>query len=243
MGAGQALSAIGSYQTASSQTAAKNQQIAANYNQRRVAYEKGNLDRLAIYNTKLTETSINQDEIGVAVLNAISTDTLAEAESDRQLEAALQKIKLAKLRGTGVADEGGRSRSFGQNQLRAAGRSEGAIAAQRERLSVGSFVSRRKKLEEANQARTAQWRAVNMGPGIAGPAPEMPTFLKGPSKLGLVVGLAGAAFNAAAPAFKSKPGIQGGGAGAGTTVTDAIPDMGYNTELMSGFVPSSGSYT
>ena len=128
MGAGQAISAIGSYQSASSQTAAKNQQIAANYNQRRVAYEKGNLDRLAIYNAQ-----------------------------------------------------------------------------------VASFISKRRTIEEANQERIKQWRSVNLGPGEAGPAPEMPTFLKGPSKLGLAVGLAGAALTAAAPAFKSKPGLEGGG--------------------------------
>ena len=229
MGAGQAISAIGSYQSASAQTAAKNRQIAANYNQRKVAYEKGNLDRLAIYQAKLIDVDINQDEIGLAARNAISTNTLAEAEADRQLEAKLQEIQLAKLKGTRVANEGGRSRSYGKNAMLRAGRAEGAIAGQRERLSVASFVSKRSALEKANQERVAQWRSVNMGPGEAGPAPEMPTFLKGPSKLGLVVGLAGAALTAAAPAFKNKPGIQGGG---GTKVTDP--------GLMSGFVPSSG---
>jgi len=234
MGAGQAMSAIGSYQSASSQTAAKNRQIAANYNQRRVAYEKGNLDRLAIYQAKVTDVAINQDEIGLAAQNAISTNTLAEAEADRQLEAKLQEIQLGKLKGTGVANEGGRSRSYGKNVMLRAGRAEGAIAGQRERLSVASFVSKRSALEKANQERVAQWRSVNMGPGEAGPAPEMPTFLKGPSKLGLVVGLAGAALTAAAPALNTKPGLQGsgGGAGGGTKVTDP--------GLMSGFVPSSG---
>ena len=211
MGAGQAISAIGSYQSASSQTAAKNQQIAANYNQRKAAYEKGNLDRLAIYNAQVMDTKINQDEIGFAARNAISTNTLAEAEADRQLEAKLQEIQLKKLKGTGVADEGGRARSFGKNAMLAAGRAEGAIAGQRERLSVASFVSKRRALEEANQERIKQWRSVNLGPGEAGPAPEMPKFLKGPSKLGLAVGLAGAALTAAAPAFKSKPNTSGTG--------------------------------
>ena len=225
MGAGQAISAIGSYQSASSQTAAKNQQIAANYNQRKAAYEKGNLDRLAIYNTQVMDTKINQDEIGFAARNAISTNTLAEAEADRQLEAKLQQIQLAKLKGTGVANEGGRSRSYGKNQILAAGRSEGAIAAQRDRLSVASFVSRRRTIEEANQERIKQWRSVNLGPGEAGPAPEMPTFLKGPSKLGLAVGLAGAALTAAAPAFANKPGIQGGGT---NPINPSAPSINQN---------------
>jgi hypothetical protein len=224
MGAGQAISAIGSYQSASSQTAAKNQQIAANYNQRKAAYEKGNLDRLAIYNTQVMDTKINQDEIGLAARNAISTDTLAEAEADRQLEAKLQDIQLKKLKGTGVADEGGRSRSFGKNQILAAGRAEGAIAAQRERLSVASFISKRQNLERANQERIKQWRSVNLGPGEAGPAPEMPTFLKGPSKLGLAVSLAGAALTAAAPAFASKPGISG----STNPINPAAPSINQN---------------
>ena len=224
MGAGQAISAIGSYQSASSQTAAKNQQIAANYNQRKAAYEKGNLDRLAIYSTQVMDTKINQDEIGLAARNAISTNTLAEAEADRQLEAKLQDIQLKKLKGTGVADEGGRSRSFGKNQILAAGRAEGAIAAQRERLSVASFISKRQNLERANQERIKQWRSVNLGPGEAGPAPEMPTFLKGPSKLGLVVGLAGAALTAAAPAFAKKPGLSG----STNPINPAAPSINQN---------------
>ena len=55
MGAFQAVSAVAGFNQASSQTDAKNKQILANYNQRRVAYEKGNLDRLAIYGTKVTD--------------------------------------------------------------------------------------------------------------------------------------------------------------------------------------------
>jgi hypothetical protein len=40
MGVGQAASAIGGYQSQVAQTEARNNQLAANYNQRRVAYEK-----------------------------------------------------------------------------------------------------------------------------------------------------------------------------------------------------------
>ena len=70
---------------------------------------------------------------------------------------------------------------FGKNVTLKAGRAEGAIA-QRDRLSV-AFIANRKALEQANQERIKQWRSVNMGPGEAGPAPEMPKFLKGPSDL------------------------------------------------------------
>lgn len=224
MGAGQAMSAIGGYQTASAKTAAQNRQIAANYNQRKASYEKGNLDRIAIYSTKVIDAKLNQDEIGLAAQNAISTNTLAEEEADRKLESKLNDIQLAKLKGTGVADEGGRSRSFGKNAMLKAGRAEGAIAGQRDRLSVASFIGRRQVLEKANQDRIAQWRSVNMGAGEAGPAPELPKFVKGPSKLGLAVGLAGAALTAAAPAFKSKPGIEGGGEGLTEWNTDMAVD-------------------
>ena len=183
-----------------------------------------NLDRLAIYNAQVIDTKINQDEIGFAAQNAISTNSLAEAEADRQLEAKLQQIQLAKLKGTGVANEGGRSRSYGKNQILAAGRSEGAIAATRDRLSVASFVSKRQTIEEANQERIKQWRSVNMGPGEAGPAPEMPKFLKGPSKLGLAVSLAGAALTAAAPAFKAKPGLSG----STNPINPSVPNINQN---------------
>ena len=243
MGAGQAISAIGGYSSQVSQTNAKNQQIKANYDQRRVAYEKGNLDRLAIYQTKLIDVKLNQDEIGLAARNAISDNTLAEAEADRQLEAKLQSIQVAKLKGTGVADEGGRSRSFGKNVTLKAGRAEGAIAGQRERLSVATFIANRKALEQANQERIKQWRSVNLGPGEAGPAPEMPTFLKGPSKLGLAVQLAGAALTAAAPAFASKPPLSGGGAGAGagagagTKLTDASAYLNTSPSQFTGGTP------
>tara|TARA_R100000458_G_C8273899_1_gene248787 strand:- start:2527 stop:3255 length:729 start_codon:yes stop_codon:yes gene_type:complete len=224
MAAGQAVSAIAGFQAASAQTAAKNKQIAANYNQRKASYEKGNLDRLAIYHTKVIDTEINQDTIGLAAVRAISDNTLAEAEADRQLEAKLQQIKIAKLKGTGVANEGGRSRSFGRNQMLAAGRSEGAIADQRERLSVATFIKNRKALEEANQARVSQWRSVNMGPGEAGPAPAMPKFAKGPSKLGLALNLAGAALTAAAPAFKAKPGLSG----STNPINPSVPNINQN---------------
>lgn len=222
MGAVQAVSAVNSYNQQASQTNAKNKQILANYNQRAAAYEKGNLDRLAIYATKVTDVKINQDEIGIAALNAISTDTLAEAEADRQLEAKLQAIQLAKLKGSGVADEGGRARSYGRNPLLAAGRQQGAIMAQRERLKVGSLINKNQKLAQANRARTEQWRSVNLGAGQAGPAPKVPKFLKGPSKLGLMLNLAGAALTAASGAGSSaSSGIQGGGASAGTKLTNA----------------------
>ena len=46
MGVGQAASAIGGYQSQVSQDRSKNNQLAANYNPRKSAYEKGNLTEL-----------------------------------------------------------------------------------------------------------------------------------------------------------------------------------------------------
>ena len=72
---------------------------------------------------------------------------IAEAEADRQLEAKLQQIQISKLRGA-ATNEGGRARSYGKNRIREAGRAEGAIAGQRERLSVASFIAERQAIED-----------------------------------------------------------------------------------------------
>ena len=230
-GAGQAITAIGGFQAQSDQTAAQNKQTAATYNQQKAAYEKGNLDRLAIYKAKVIDTEINQDDIGVAVRNAISNNTLAESQAQSQLDVKLQDIKLTKLKGTGVANEGGRSRTAGKNVTLAAGRQEGAIAAQRDRLRVSTVASNRQLFDQANQERVAQWRSVNMGPGVAGPAPVMPEFLEGPSTLALGLQLAGAAATAFAPA------LDGASVKPGTSSTES-----FAPELKSSFDPTYEAY-
>ena len=245
MGVGQAASAIGGYQSQVAQTEARNNQLAANYNQRRVAYEKGNLDRIAGYGAKVIDTDLAIDEAGFAASRAQSKVQTEEDNLIRVLEQKDQNLELKGLVGTGKASEGGRSRTYGKNVELARGRARGAIEAQKDALRVRGFAQRREVVERANQARRKAYRGIAMGPGEAGPAPEMPKFLKGPSKLALGIQLAGAAVTAAAPMFKAKPpGFDPGTAAPpGISLTSPIPDMGYNVQLQSGFVPSTGSFT
>ena len=209
MGLGQAAMAVGGFQSKTQQTNQQNKQIAGKYNQERVSYELGNLQRLAIQGTKEIDVEINQDAIATSVSKAISNSTLNEAEANRRLEEKLQSIDLAALKGTGKADEGGRSRSYGKNIRLKSGQGIGSLLAQRSRLGVAGFAERRELIYKAEQDRIAQWRQVNQGAGEAGPAPVMPKFIKGPSKLALGLQLAGAAATAFAPTFKGQPGTAG----------------------------------
>ena len=205
MGVGQAASAIGGYQSQVAQTEARNNQLAANYNQRRVAYEKGNLDRIAGYGAKVIDTELAIDEAGAEASRAQSKVQTEEDNLIRLLEQKDQNLEVKGLVGTGKASEGGRSRTYGKNQALARGRARGAIESQKDLLRVRGFAQRREVVERANQARRKAYRGIAMGPGEAGPAPEMPKFLKGPSKLALGIQLAGAALTAAAPMMKAKP--------------------------------------
>ncbi len=209
MGLGQAAMAVGGFQSKTQQTNEQNKQIAGKYNQQRVSYELGNFQRLAIQGTKEIDVKLNQDAIASSASNAISNSTLQESEANRRMEEKLQSIEVAALKGTGEANEGGRSRSFGKNIRLKTGQAIGSLQAQRSRLGVAGFAARREILIKAQQDRIAQWRQVNQGAGEAGPAPEMPTFIKGPSKLALGLQLAGAAATAFAPAFKGSPGTSG----------------------------------
>lgn len=224
MGLGQAASAVGGFQSKTQQTKEKNRQIANNYNQRRVSYELGNLQRLGMQGTKEIDVEINQDAIGLSASRAISNSTLQESEANRRIEEKLQSIELAKLKGTGKSDEGGKARTYGKNTRLKLGQAIGSLQAGRSRLGVAGFADRRAILDKARLDRIKQWRTVNLGAGEAGPAPEMPTFIKGPSKLALGLQLAGAAATAFAPAFKGKPGTSG----AEGALTEWNTDMDFN---------------
>lgn len=205
MGVGQAASAIGGYQSQVAQTRARNNQLAANYNQRKSAYEKGNLDRIAGYGAKVIDTELAIDEAGAEASRAKSK---VETEEDNLIRLLSQKdsnLQVQGLVGTGKASEGGRSRTYGKNQELARGRARGSIQAQKDQLRVRGFAQRREIVEKANQARRKAYRGIAMGAGEAGPAPVMPKFLEGPSKLALGIQLAGAALTAAAPMMKAKP--------------------------------------
>ncbi len=208
-GLGAAATAVGGFQSQNEQTRVQNQQIADRYNRDRVNYELGNLQKLAIQGTKEIDSDINQDAIAFSASNAIANSFLSEAETNRRLEERLQSIELAALKGTGKADEGGRSRSYGKNIELKSGQAIGSLMGQRSRLGVAGFSQRREIINKAQKDRIAEWRRVNLGAGHSGPGPAKPTFMKGPSKLALGLQLAGAAGTAFAPAFKGSPGLSG----------------------------------
>ena len=229
MGIGQAASAIGGYQSQVAQTEARNNQLAANYNQRKSAYEKGNLDRIAGYGAKIIDTDLAIDEAGFAASRARSKIETEEDNLLRLLEQQDTNLQLKGLMGTGKASEGGRSKTYGKNIELVRGRARGALQAQKDALRVRGFAQRREVIEKANEARRKAYRGVAMGPGIAGPAPEMPTFLKGPSKLALGIQLAGAAVTAAAPMFKAEtPGFK-----------PQTPTPGVNVDAVQQYMPTS----
>ncbi len=218
-GLGAAATAVGGFQSQNEQTRVQNRQIADKYNNDRVNYELGNLQRLAIQGTKELDSEINQDALALSASNAISQSTIEEADASRRLEQKLQDIQIAQLKGSGKASEGGRARSFDKNSSLTAGRSIGSLQAQRARLGVAGFAARRATINDYEQKRIAEWRKVSLGAGEAGPAPKKPTFAKGPSKLALGLNLAMAGATAVSPMFKSKPGLSPGAGSQG------IPDV------------------
>ena len=224
MGVGQAASAIGGYQSQVAATDARNKQIANDYNQRKSLYEKSELDRVTAYSTSLVDVDIAQDEAALAASRAGGEIDLQEAEALAQILQAEQDAQVKRMIGTGQAAEGGRARSFGANQERAIGRQEGNLRAARKDLAVKSFIERRRAIEEAEVARIKYWRQVNMGAGLAAPAPEMPEFLKGPNPMTLVGQLALTTVGAMAGA-----GVFSGGGGAASAGTVGATQQTVNT--------------
>lgn len=228
MGVGQAATAIGGYQSQVAQTNAQDDQLAAGYNQRRVGYEKGNLDRIAGYGAKVVDTNIAADEAGLSASRAKAKIEEEEDALIRLLEQKDTNLQLKSLAGTGKASEGGRARSYGKNMELATGRARGAIQDQKDSLRVRGFSQRRQVIEKGNQARRKAYRSIAMGPGEAGPAPEMPKFLKGPSKLALGIQLAGVALSTGASIAKANP----------AGFKPKTPTQGINVDAVQQYMPT-----
>jgi hypothetical protein len=222
MGVGQAASAIGGYQSQVAATDARNKQIANDYNQRKSLYQKSELDRVNAYSTALVDVGIAQDEAALAASQAGGEIDLQEIEALSQILQAEQDAQLKRMIGTGKAAEGGRARSYGANQERAIGRQEGNLLAAREDLSVKAFIERRKAVEKAEVARIKYWRQVNMGAGLAAPAPAMPEFLKGPNPMALVGQLALTTVGAMASAGVFSGGSSAASAGSGAASAGTV---------------------
>lgn len=186
-----ALGAIGRNQSAKAQAAAKNRSIANQANQRNRQYELDTLQGVAAYNTDLIDVSMQQDEASLAAMRAFSEEDLKLQDAEDQVRLAQQQIAIKRL-GLKRANEGGRSRSYGLNDIKEQGRAESLLYSNLERQTIASF---RRNLDSKRKADAQRQKLFTQvaNPYRPGPAPSQDIeFVKGPSNLGLVAELGGA---------------------------------------------------
>ena len=199
-----AASAIGQYQSASAAAAAKNRDIANKANQRNRQYELETLQGVAEYNQAKMDVARKQEEVGLEYSRISSEEQLKADDEINKYILADQDLVL-KLLGSEQADEGGRARNRGSNVRRAIGRQRGANVANLTRQRIASKI----RLDDARRKAGAQRQSLFASvanPYTPGPAPSQDIeFVKGPSPLGLIGGLAGAAVSGATTYNKFAP--------------------------------------
>jgi hypothetical protein len=199
-----AASAVGQYQSARAQTAAKNRAIANKANQRNRQYELETLQGVAEYNQAKVDVALKQQEVGLEYSRTASEEQLKTDDEINQYILADQDLAI-KLLASEATDEGGRSRSRGATVRRALGRQRGANAANLIRQRTASKI----RLDDARRRAGAQRQSLFASvanPYTPGPAPSQDIeFVKGPSPLGLIGGLAGAAVSGATTYNKFAP--------------------------------------
>jgi|TARA_Y100000033_G_scaffold11547_1_gene10726 hypothetical protein len=210
-----AAGAIGAHQDAQARAAAQNRSIANKANQRNRQYELETLQGIAEYNAAKVDVKRKQEEVGLEFSRAASDEQLREDDEINQYVLQDQELALKLMAGAEVA-EGGRSRSRGKNLRLAIGRQRGANVANLARGRIASKI----RLDDARRRGSAQRQSLYSSvanPYRPGPAPSQDIeFVKGPSPLGLVAGVAGAAvqgastYNNFAPDSKRIGGPKGG---------------------------------
>jgi hypothetical protein len=186
-----ALGAIGRNQSAQAQAAAQNRSIANQANQRNRQYELDSLQGIADYNQQVMDVSMQQDEASLAAMRAFSEEDLKLQDAEDQIRVAQQEMAAKRL-GVKTANEGGRSRSYGLNDIKEQGRAEALLYSNLERQTIASY---RRNLDTKRQADAQRQKLFTQvaNPYRSGPAPSQNVeFVKGPSKLGLVAELGGA---------------------------------------------------
>lgn len=191
-----ALGAVGAHQDATAQAEAQNRSIANKANQRNRQYELTNLRGIAEYNQAVTDVKREQDAQSLAFSGFAAEEELAKDDRINQYLAADQTL-VAKLLGESFVKEGGRSRSYGKNAAKDIGRQRAMMVSNLTRSDIASKRNVDKARKSADAQRQKLFSQVAT-PFRAGPAPSQDIeFVKGPSKLGLVAGLAGAAVSGA----------------------------------------------
>lgn len=186
-----ALGAIGRNQSAQAQAAAQNRSIANQANQRNRQYELDSLQGIADYNQQVMDVSMQQDEASLAAMRAYSEENFKLQDAEDQIRVAQQEMAAKRL-GVKTANEGGRSRSYGLNDIKEQGRAEALLYSNLERQTIASY---RRNLDTKRQADAQRQKLFTQvaNPYRSGPAPSQNVeFVKGPSKLGLVAELGGA---------------------------------------------------
>ena len=191
-----AASAIGSHQDASAQAASQNRSIANRANQRNRQYELDTLQGVAEYNTAKLGFQRQTDEIGLEYSEFVNEEELARDDRINQYLMADQDL-VTKLLGEQTVNEGGRARSRGKNLARAIGRQRGSLVANLNRSEIASKRAVDKARKSADAQRNKLFAEIN-NPYRSGPAPSQDVeFVKGPSPLSLVAGVASAAVSGA----------------------------------------------
>jgi hypothetical protein len=186
------LSAYAGHKQAQDQAAAQNRSIANQANQRNRKYELDSLRGIADYNQQVTDVSKQQDEAALAAMRAFSEEDLKLQDAEDQVRFAQQEMAAKRL-GVKRANEGGRSRSYGLNTIKEQGRAEAVLYSNLERQSIARYRRNLDTKRKADAQRQKLFTSVAT-PFRPGPAPTSNVeFVKGPSKLGLVAGLAGSA--------------------------------------------------
>ncbi len=205
--ASSAAGAVGAHQDASAQAAAQNRSIANQANQRNRQYELESLQGVAEYNTAKLGFKRQTDEIGLEFSDFVAEEELARDDRINQYLMADQEL-VTKLLSDQPVNEGGRARSRGKNLARTIGRQRGSLVANLNRSEIASKRAVDKARKSADAQRNKLFAEIN-NPYRPGPAPSQNVeFVKGPSPLGLVAGLAGAAvegvstYNSFAPTDK-----------------------------------------
>ena len=191
-----AAGAIGAYQDANAQAAAQNRSIANKANQRNRQFELDSLQGVAEYNTAKLGFKRQSESIADEFSEFVNEEELARDDRINQYIQGDQALVL-KLMGDQKANEGGRSRSYGKNLAREIGRQRAAMVANLGRSDIASKRAVDKARKSANAQRASLFAEIN-NPYRSGPAPSQDIeFVKGPSPLGLIAGVAGAAVQGA----------------------------------------------
>jgi len=191
-----AASAIGQHQSAQAQAAAQNRSIANRANQRNRQYELESLQGVAEYNTAKLGFQRQTEEIASEYSEFVAEEQLARDDRINEYLLADQNL-VTKLLGEQKANEGGRARSYGGNLAREIGRQRALIQGNLGRSEIASKIAKDKARKSATSQRQQLFLNIN-NPYRPGPAPSQDVeFVKGPSPLGLVAGVAGAAVQGA----------------------------------------------